>query len=190
MSERLKWLYNPSSKPAKELSEHDQKMIRLGWDAKKTFSEQKKLESPDREKITNIIAYWIANERHGFGDVEESDWNNLSLCEKQSIWQNAKDIVDQIIALIPDIEEKQEWYDKLLAEFKTLKRERASGIEDAREQERERVKIELSGFAEMLKRAPEMHGDIQSDPLKTQEFLIWWQALKNNKEENIGKDKG
>ncbi len=101
----LSWLYNPNAKPAKDLSEHDQRMIKLGWDAKKTFSEQKKLESPDREKITNIIAYWIANERHGFGDVEESDWNNLSLCEKQSIWQNAKDIVDQIMALFPDTEQ-------------------------------------------------------------------------------------
>ena len=33
--ERLtEWLHNPKAKPSKELSEHDQKMIQLGWDAK------------------------------------------------------------------------------------------------------------------------------------------------------------
>lgn len=54
-------------------------------------------------------------------------------------------------------------------------------IKEAEEQERERVNAELSEFVEMLKRAPEMHGDIQADPLKTQEFIIWWQALKEEK---------
>ncbi len=51
-------------------------------------------------------------------------------------------------------------------------------IEEAKKQVRERINLELSEFVNMLRRAPEMHGDIQADPLKTQEFLIWWQALK------------
>ncbi len=47
MSNQMEWLYNPHAKPAKELSEHDQRMIRLGWDACKAL----RLDRPDREKI-------------------------------------------------------------------------------------------------------------------------------------------
>ncbi len=37
MADKLRWLYVPNAKPAKELSKHDQRMIRLGWDAHKSF---------------------------------------------------------------------------------------------------------------------------------------------------------
>ena len=37
MADKLRWLYVPNAKPAKELSKHDQRMIRLGWDARKSF---------------------------------------------------------------------------------------------------------------------------------------------------------
>lgn len=37
-------------------------------------------------------------------------------------------VTDQILALYPDIEELREWYDKLLAEFKALKRERVGEV--------------------------------------------------------------
>ena len=34
INNRIEWLYNPNVKPAKELSKHDQQMIKLGWDAR------------------------------------------------------------------------------------------------------------------------------------------------------------
>lgn len=38
MNELTEFLYNPNAKPAKELSEHDQRMIQLGWDASQAKS--------------------------------------------------------------------------------------------------------------------------------------------------------
>ena len=52
-------------------------------------------------------------------------------------------------------------------------------IEQAKQEVAREIKAELSSFVTMLKSAPEMHGDIQSDPLKTQEFLIWWQEFES-----------
>ena len=36
-----RWLSNPHAKPSKELSQHDQDMIQLGWDAAKSMCEEK-----------------------------------------------------------------------------------------------------------------------------------------------------
>ena len=52
-------------------------------------------------------------------------------------------------------------------------------LEQAKQEVAREIKAELSSFVTMLKSAPEMHGDIQSDPLKTQEFLIWWQEFES-----------
>ena len=48
-----RWLSNPDAKPAKELSQHDQDMIQLGWDAAKSMCEEKVREIRDtfRESI-------------------------------------------------------------------------------------------------------------------------------------------
>ena len=40
MDKRTEWLYNPNAKPAREISKHDQQMIQLGWDARRTFEPQ------------------------------------------------------------------------------------------------------------------------------------------------------
>jgi len=54
-------------------------------------------------------------------------------------------------------------------------------IEEAKKEERERIYNDLSDFVKMLKSAPEMHGDIQSDIPKTRAFIKYWQALKEGK---------
>ena len=49
----LGWLYDPTVKPAKELSKHDQRMIKLGWDAAHTQKEER----PDmtKEEASEIV---------------------------------------------------------------------------------------------------------------------------------------
>ncbi len=74
------------------------------------MNEQKKLDRPDREKF--LIDLRLLEEHK-----TSPEW-----------------IATKYLALIPDIEELQRWYDKLLAEFKTLKRERSAKIEEAKKQ--------------------------------------------------------
>ena len=141
------------------------------------------LDRPDREKITKelIEAYklGIDSGKTGsyFSDAEARDSHFGGVAES--------------LAIIPDIEEIDELRTRLTDLEKKLD-DREEDLIEAKKQERERIKLELSEFVNMLRRAPEMHGDVQSDPLKTQEFLIWWQALKEDKikEENNGKEKG
>ena len=53
-------------------------------------------------RIKNITAYWIANERYGFGDITQEDWDGLTECERQSAWQNAEVLTGQIMAIIEE----------------------------------------------------------------------------------------
>ena len=62
--------------------------------------EEPKIEDKMLGEIQNSIAFWIANERHGFGDITQEDWNGLTECDRQSIWQNAEVEASKILPII------------------------------------------------------------------------------------------
>lgn len=86
--EQLQWLYVPNAKPAKELSKHDQRIIRLGWDAHRTL----KLHSPAREKIEELqilLGYALLAFDREYITVDEMD-----------LYRDFT--TDSLVALIPD----------------------------------------------------------------------------------------
>ena len=73
------FLYIPGAKPAGELSEHDQKMMRLGWDAAKSLCEKEAQEKV--EEILREVEYLIrqpnTKRMRDFALNFERDWQAL-----------------------------------------------------------------------------------------------------------------
>lgn len=90
------WLYDPNSKPAKELSKHDQNMIQLGWDA----ALKHRLDRPDRDELAELI--WMD------GIPNDAGWKSTWYYKHKE--GRPYKIADQILAFFPSKEEisKQE----------------------------------------------------------------------------------
>ncbi|KKK88740.1 hypothetical protein LCGC14_2740100 [marine sediment metagenome] len=83
------------------------------------------------------------------------------------------EVTSQIKALIPDKEEIVALR-KRLTELEEKLDDREADLLKATEDEKERIHTDLASFVDMLKRAPEMHGDIQADIPQTQQFIKYW----------------
>ena len=121
--------------------------------------------------------------KHGWSesDATEYMWEH---------WEDyGKDMANaQLEAVKPAIEEADAKWVAVLKKYKVTVDSPESLavsvdvlIEEAKKEERERIYNDLSDFVKMLKSAPEMHGDIQSDIPKTRAFIKYWQALKEGK---------
>ena len=123
----LRWLYIPGVEPTKELSKHDQKMIKLGWDAHAQLSkvrdrpdkkfnnaleadahnwDTRELDSPDREgELIRILIQLY---------IRASGSSSPNLTQMNLIGDDA----DQISALFD--EENKELWQLLLDQTKTI----------------------------------------------------------------------
>lgn len=88
------WLFNPKVKPAEDLSEHDQRMIQLGWDAAQARQESVKAD-PQREKITD----WIYD---ALKEIEKEE--GIKLSDRGFI---ADHLAPKIIALFDDVKKQE-----------------------------------------------------------------------------------
>ena len=74
MDRMTAWLYDLDTTPAEELSEHDQRMIRLGWDAHRTFQPQpdqsRRLLTP--EEIVELCDKW--EDEYENVEMTDAEW--------------------------------------------------------------------------------------------------------------------
>ncbi len=100
MEVNLDWLQNPNSKPAKELSKHDQRMIQLGWDASQSFkAEQESRQVPD-EKLREKIAEKLYEENEPTLIYDGVTWKKCKGIYPEKTDEYLRQ-VDQLIALLP-----------------------------------------------------------------------------------------
>ncbi len=121
---RIAWLYIPNTKPTKDLSKHDQEMIKLGWDAHSQLFLQ-----PDYLKLSHE-----ANMRYGIKKSEPQPLPDKALKKEINrilaitcLTGDEPDIDDQILTLLQQrVEEARE---QMRAQVPNL-------IDEAKEQER------------------------------------------------------
>lgn len=96
-NELTEFLFNPNAKPAKELSKHDQRMIRLGWDAHDKLAKVHRTR-PDREKIARALheTHKKNCKRMWSWNMEDTSWLDLSRDAKR----HYRSAATQLVALI------------------------------------------------------------------------------------------